>query len=225
MDGISVNLERKSVRRITLKVDPDGRVRVVAPIRAEEATVVTFVRSKIGWVKSVLAKKSDGPYCMLSGNEGDKITVFGDTYTVKHVPGSGKQVVLGGENIVMHLSEKYYERRDKILREWVKRTLEKEIVESLKKWHTLTGLDCSDITLKDMRSRWGSCNVVTKKLCFSLRLISQHKACVDYVVLHELTHTVYKAHDKDFYGFIARFMPDYKAVAKALVMPTNVVLE
>ena len=126
-----------------------------------------------------------------------------------------------GEFIVVHVGEKTIRKRTKILLDWLKITLERVIVDSLKKWNTLTGLDCSDITLKDMKSRWGSCNVVTKKIAFSLRLLSQKRECIDYVVLHELTHTIYRNHDKNFYGYIARFMPAYKSASKDLKMPVK----
>ena len=61
--------------------------------------------------------------------------------------------------------------------------------------------------------------MLTKKIAFSIRLLSQKVECIDYVVLHELTHTIYKNHDKNFYGYIAKYMPSYKQISKALTMP------
>jgi hypothetical protein len=68
-----------------------------------------------------------------------------------------------------------------------------------------------------MRSLWGSCNTRTRALNFNLKLIFQDVKCVDYVVLHELAHLKYPRHDYAFYGFVARFMPDYKEIKKRLV--------
>jgi predicted metal-dependent hydrolase len=221
VDGIEVKLIRKNVRRITLKVDPDGTATVSAPRLAKTEYVVDFVRSKVDWLKEVINKKSDGPFFPDGCEDGDKITVLGNTYTVKLVLDGRKNVEIQGEFIVVHVGEKTLEKRTKILLDWLKITLERVIVDSLKKWNTLTGLDCSDITLKDMKSRWGSCNVVTKKIAFSLRLLSQKRECIDYVVLHELTHTIYRNHDKNFYGYIARFMPAFKSASKGLKMPVK----
>ncbi len=219
VDGIEIKLIRKNVRRITLKVDPDGTVSISAPKSANMEHVQSFAQSKAKWIRSVLAKKSNGPFFANKCNDNDKITVFGDTYTIKLVIDGAKGVGVVDDYLVVHLSEKNKDRREKILLEWMKFTLEREARDSLKKWNTITGLDCSDITIKDMKSRWGSCNVVTKKLAFSLRLLSQKRECIDYVVLHELVHTIYRNHDKNFYGYIARFMPDYKRISKLLVMP------
>ncbi len=219
IDGIDVKLIRKNVRRITLKVDPDGTVSVSAPQSASVEYVQSFVKTKIEWVRSVLAKKSGGPFFVSRCNDGDKITVLGNTYTIKLVVEDAEYVEISDINVVVHFSEKKNGRKDKILLDWMKTTLRREIDESLKKWNSITGLDCSDIVLKDMKSRWGSCNVVTKKIAFSLRLLAQKRVCIDYVVLHELTHTIYRNHDKRFYGYIARFMPNYKAISKSLIMP------
>ncbi|MBO5224076.1 MAG: M48 family metallopeptidase [Clostridia bacterium] len=221
VDGIEVKLIRKNVRRITLKVDPDGSVSISAPKSAKIEYVQSFVLSKTEWIRSVLAKKSDGPFFINRCNNGDKITILGNTYTIKLVIDGGKKVELSGDSVLVHLSEKNVERREKILLDWMKFSLEREVVGSLKKWNTITGLDCSDVVFKDMKSRWGSCNVVTKKIAFSLRLLSQKSECIDYVVLHELTHTVHRNHDRNFYGYIERFMPDYKRISKSLVMPVK----
>lgn len=53
---------------------------------------------------------------------------------------------------------------------------------------------------------------------FALMLAFRPEECIDYVVLHEIAHLKYRRHDRNFYGFIARFMPDYKARVKALNM-------
>jgi predicted metal-dependent hydrolase len=220
LEDIQITVTYKKVKRVTLKVI-NGEVVIVCPREAHKEYLVSFIEKNLDWIKQTLAKKSDGPFFPDGCEDGDKITVLGDTYTVKLVLDGRKGVEIQGEFIVVHVGEKTLEKRTKILLDWLKITLERVIVDSLKKWNTLTGLDCSDITLKDMKSRWGSCNVVTKKIAFSLRLLSQKRECIDYVVLHELTHTIYRNHDKNFYGYIARFMPAFKSASKGLKMPVK----
>ena len=75
-------------------------------------------------------------------------------------------------------------------------------------------LECSSFCVRKMRSKWGVCNTKTKELKFSLFLVFQPLDNIDYVVLHEIAHLYRAAHDKKFYAFIERFMPDYKSRMK-----------
>jgi predicted metal-dependent hydrolase len=202
-----------------LKVNPDGSVCVSAPSRLSREYIEEFVKGKSKWIQSILSKKSDGPFLSLACNDGDKITVLGDTYTIKLIIADKNGVQIDNENLNVFVLEKHFQKRCEILKSWLKSELEKIVNASLIKWYKQTGLDCSKVCYKDMKSRWGSCNVVTKKLCFSLRLITQKIESVDYVVLHELVHTIFRYHDKKFYGYVAKYMSNYKQHNKDLKMP------
>ena len=67
-----------------------------------------------------------------------------------------------------------------------------------------------DIRLRKMKSLWGSCNCKTGTLTFNTVLFRAPQRCIDYVVLHELTHYLYRNHDASFYAFIAQHMDDWK---------------
>lgn len=215
---IQVTVTYKKVKRVTLKVT-NGEVALVCPRGVKEEYLVGFVEKNAEWIRRMLDKKSGGPFMSKNFVDGDKITVLGQAYTLKCVQSDRNTVQVTNGEVQLFYKQKDYEKRDRIFRKWQVFALERILNESLKKWYDITGLDCSDIVIKDMKSRWGSCNILTKKIAFSIRLLSQKRACIDYVVLHELTHTVHKNHDKNFYGFIAKYMPDYKVVSKGLTMP------
>ena len=67
-----------------------------------------------------------------------------------------------------------------------------------------------------MKSRWGSCIPSRNKVIFNLNLIKTPMCCIEYVVLHELSHLKYQNHSKNFYNFISIFMPDWKERKKIL---------
>lgn len=69
---------------------------------------------------------------------------------------------------------------------------------------------------RSMRSMWGNCNTRTKTITLNWELLNFPQECVDYVVLHEMTHFLYIHHDKNFYSYIARYMPDYKKTIKMM---------
>lgn len=76
-------------------------------------------------------------------------------------------------------------------------------------FHPLTGGNYTSITVRDQKSRWGSCSS-RGTLSFNYRLIFAPSAVLDYVVVHELCHLTHMNHSKDFWNMVASVMPDYK---------------
>lgn len=79
----------------------------------------------------------------------------------------------------------------------------------------LMGLKPSGVKITSARKRFGSCNS-TNSICFSWRLMQYPVEAIDYVIVHELSHIVYKNHSCDFYSLIERYIPDYKMREKML---------
>ena len=71
------------------------------------------------------------------------------------------------------------------------------------------------IKIKPMKSRWGSCDS-NKDITINCYLIHMPWEVIDYVILHELTHTVHMHHGSEFWTAIQKNMPDYKERRKIL---------
>lgn len=95
-------------------------------------------------------------------------------------------------------------------------SLKRRIEERLPYIEEVTGLSCSGWTVRDMHTRWGSCNTRTHHINLSLMLATRSDAELDYVILHELVHTVVPDHGQDFYALMDRFMPGWKKIRKTL---------
>lgn len=94
--------------------------------------------------------------------------------------------------------------------------LKKRIEARLPVIEEATGLYCSGWTVRDMHTRWGSCNTHTRHINLSLMLATRSDAELDYVILHELVHTVVPDHGPDFYALMDRFMPGWKKIRRAM---------
>lgn len=82
-------------------------------------------------------------------------------------------------------------------------------------YHQLTGGNYTSITVRDQRSRWGSCSS-RGTLSFNYRLIFAPPMILDYVVVHELCHLTHMNHSKDFWDMVAGIMPEHKTYRKWL---------
>ena len=115
---------------------------------------------------------------------------------------------------VRAMAEAYPEPESRAEKEARRRDLKRRIAERLPYIEDVTGLRCSGWTVRDMKSRWGSCNTKTKHINLSLMLALRSDVELDYVILHELVHTVVPDHGKDFYAMMDRWMPGWKQVRK-----------
>lgn len=76
-------------------------------------------------------------------------------------------------------------------------------------FHSITGGHYTSITIRDQKTRWGSCSS-TGTLSFNYRLMFAPPRVLDYVVVHELCHLTHMNHSRDFWNLVASVMPDYK---------------
>lgn len=117
---------------------------------------------------------------------------------------------------IREMAAAYPEPETKAEKEARRRDLKRRIGERLPYIEEVTGLHCSGWTVRDMKSRWGSCNTKTHHINLSLMLALRSDVELDYVILHELVHTVVPDHGKDFYAMMDRYMPGWKKVRKGL---------
>lgn len=78
-----------------------------------------------------------------------------------------------------------------------------------------TGLSCTGVKITTAATRWGSCSP-KNSLCFSCRLMKYPKSAIDYVIVHELCHTVHHNHQKPFWNLVEKILPNYKQLKSLL---------
>jgi hypothetical protein len=71
------------------------------------------------------------------------------------------------------------------------------------------------ITVKSMKSRWGSCSS-RGSVSLNSKLVQAPPRCIEYVMVHELCHLIHFNHSKDFYTLLAEIIPDWKERKKEL---------
>ena len=78
------------------------------------------------------------------------------------------------------------------------------------------GVTYGRITIREQKTRWGSCNTVRKRIWLSLKLAPYPVCCLEYVIVHELCHLLVPNHGADFKALMDRFCPEWKKVKRLL---------
>lgn len=80
----------------------------------------------------------------------------------------------------------------------------------VEKWEPILGVKAGSLAYRNMRSRWGSCQPSTGRICINVRLALYPPECLEYVVVHELCHLLVSGHGPDFHQLMSGVMPDWK---------------
>ena len=218
--GVTATLVRKSVKNIRVTVlPPDGAVRVTAPKLCPEAVIRAFLHDRADWIRmhvqAVQRQHADEPKAFTGG---ETVRLFGSVYALCVSENQKKNgVMLDADRIVLSLKPNTpAEKRKALLNEWLRERLKAEIAHYLPLWSARTGLVPSDWTVRDMTSRWGTCNTGTGRITLNLQLVRFPTVCLEYVILHELCHLRVRGHGADFKALLDRYMPDWKARKKLL---------
>lgn len=94
--------------------------------------------------------------------------------------------------------------------------LKKKLETLIGKWEPVMNVKAQGFTIKKMKTRWGSCNVKSHHLNFNLALARVPEECVEYVVVHELTHLLEPSHNERFWSLMELYLPGSKELRKQL---------
>lgn len=186
---------------------------VRAPIRASDKAIGDFVELHKSWIEKKLAQVGsrvvEPPKRFVHG---EKFMFLGKSYPLEIVTGQKKLLVLGGS---FYLSASVLDKAELIFERWYRRQAKKIIQERVENFAGEYGFQYLGIKITSAKTRWGSCSS-TGSLNFSWRLILAPLEQVDYVVVHELVHTIQHNHSKRFWRKVEMIMPDYKERKKWL---------
>ncbi|NLL64183.1 MAG: M48 family metallopeptidase [Clostridiaceae bacterium] len=220
VNGIPINLKRKKIKHMHLYVKPpDGRVEVSAPLNMSDDIIEKFIRSKEAWIRRHQQRIENLPRpkknCFIDGEE---LIIWGSTYElVVQFSNKGNNLSLEGNKAILTVREaSTVEQRRRYVKEWYRTVLKKEINRVLPYWINFTGLCPSSWQIKDMKTRWGTCNTKTRKIWLNLQLAKCPPICLEYVILHELIHLVEGSHNKKFTNLMDHFMPNWREVKHLL---------
>lgn len=218
-----VNFRRSArARYVNIRVKPGAGVLVSVPQGVSYEKARDFVHEKSDWIKRKLKHLE---------NIEKQATIFGEdtSYSTrkhrlvieKKAVESVRVRVSGGiirVNCPLHINVEDSSVQDAV-KGGIIRALRKEAKEYIPnrvaQLAGKNGFTYNNIFFKNAKTRWGSCSV-RNNLNFNIHLMRLPDKLIDYVILHELTHTVVKNHSKDFWSKLNTYVGDAKVIQKEL---------
>lgn len=204
---------RSKRKTIALIVKPDGSLIVRAPLRTPDETIQEFIQRNTGWVTrkqaEALAALPPAPKQYVTG---ELFLYLGKPYPLFVAEGQ-KQPLLFDESF--KLADAAQSNASLIFEQWYRARAKKIIGERVDLYARQHNFQYGRIGITSARTRWGSCSP-NGSLNFSWRLIMAPMESIDYVVLHELVHTVVHNHSRQFWNKVEGLMPDFQERRKWL---------
>ncbi len=189
-------------KRISLRISQlDGRVTLTLPKRLAEGEALDFARSKEEWIRKHLAARGDD----VPVGHGAEIPLGGRMIPVR--PGRGRRVQITDEAIHVPGSA---DRAGARLAAHLKEIARDRLAGASDDYAARLGRGYGRLTLRDTRSRWGSCTS-DGGLMYSWRLIMAPPEVLDYVAAHEVAHLAQMNHSPAFWAEVERIYGDYRA--------------
>jgi hypothetical protein len=214
LGDIPVDVVQKAIKNIHLSVyPPHGKVRIAAPLHMDLDTIRVFAISKLGWIKQQQeklrgqARQSPREYL-----DRESHYVWGRRYLLKVVERDAPpEVTLTHGKLVLHLRPgASQEKRQSVLDEWFREQLKDETRQLIEKWAPHMGVPAPTFTARKMKTKWGSCTPAANAILVNLELAKKPLECLEYIVVHELTHLLEPSHNPRFITLMTQFMPKWR---------------
>jgi hypothetical protein len=220
--SVDYRVERRDLKAMRISVSPDQSVKVVAPQRVTIEKIEEKVSKKFSWIlknieyfKSLPPKELPREYV-----SGETYIYMGRQYRLKVLEGNNVGVKLKGKFFYLTVKDpESFKEKQRLMVEWYNekaldryRVVLDGIFESLKKYE----LQAPSLRVRKMKSRWGSYSSKTNMISINSELIKAPIQCIEYLIMHEVCHIRHFKHDRKFYGFLTKVMPDWKIRKKRL---------
>jgi predicted metal-dependent hydrolase len=214
--GISVDVVYKDIKNLHVGVYPPfGRVRVAAPHRLNDEHVRLAVIQRLSWIRrqrqQLLAAARQSEREMITG---ESHFVWGERYRLKVIErATGRpEISLNRRELLMLVPDGTdAEARRRLLDRWQRAQLRATIPSLIERWEPKVGRQVAHWQIRRMKTKWGSCNPAASRVWFNVELAKKHPACLEYIMVHEMTHLLERTHGERFSALMDGFMPDWRS--------------
>ncbi|MBM7559715.1 M48 family metallopeptidase [Marinitoga litoralis] len=205
---ITYSIIKSKRKTLSIIIEDNGNVIVRAPKFLSDYEIKKFVFDKSDWIISKLLNIKtieEKKYI-----DGEKFLYLGKNYKLITIEGNYDVGILN-DYIYISLKKDFFkniELKKEMILKWYKKEAKRIIFERLEYYSKIMNLKYGKVYIRDQKTRWGSCSG-KNNLSFNFRIIMAPIRKLDYIIIHELAHIVYKNHKKEFWNYVAKYCDDY----------------
>ena len=180
----TIDIVRKNIKHLHLSVyPPTGRIRIATPLNVDDETVRLFAISKLSWIKrnrrNFEKQEREAPRIF---KERESHYFKGQRYLLRIKEHTGTSKIELKTKTYIDLFVKptaTITERQKLLNEWYRTALKKEIPAIIKKWEKIINVSVDEWGVKQMKTNWGTCNIEAKRIWLNLELAKKPSICLE----------------------------------------------
>lgn len=214
LGSLRVDVVRKDIKNVHLSVyPPTGRVRIAAPAWMELDAIRLFAINKLAWIKQqqkkLRAQERETPREYL---ERESHYVWGRRYLLQIIEKDARpSVTLTHRHLQLQVRPGTdAKKREAVLADWYRDNLKRALPALLAKWQPTVGVRAEHCYVQHMKTKWGSCNPVTRNIRLNTELAKKPPECLEYIVVHELLHLREPTHNDRFVAWMTKLMPHWQ---------------
>jgi predicted metal-dependent hydrolase len=221
VDGLVVNIVRKNIKNLHLAVyPPNGRIRVAAPLRLDDEAVRMAVISRLGWIKRQQTKfKEQERQTAREYVSGESHYFQGGRYRLNVIlRDTASQVAIRNKQFIdLYVRPaSTTEHRQRAMAAWYRAYLKETIPGLIIQWEKILGVTVAEWSIKQMKTRWGTCKIETGHIWVNLELAKKSPRCLEYIVVHEMVHLLERLHTDRFRSLMNQFLPQWQLIRDEL---------
>lgn len=207
-------------RSVRLQISRENGLVITVPTTFNQRLLPGILQSKLDWINRTIERINRLPIPSTKSLP-DKFTLLATNETwlivYRTEPGNRTSMVEQTHARVLVISGKIGNKAavKRILKGWLKEKAIRLLPDWLDRISRKTGLSFQNLTIRDQKTRWGSCSAI-KNINLNLKLIFLPPHLVDYIIIHELCHTQVLSHSSTFWKLVASYYPRYKEARKQL---------
>lgn len=213
--GLSIEVVRKDIKNLHVGVyPPNGRVRVAAPLRLKDDALRLAVISRLGWIHRKRTefvnqdRESEREFVT-----GESHYLAGRRYLLRVIEEDSRPSVRVATNKRIELRVRRgtdRTRRAVVLHQWYHAQLREQLPQLLAKWEAKAGVKVSEVRVRRMKTRWGTCTADAKRIWINLELAKKPRICLEYILVHEMVHLLERQHNNRFRRLMDSLMPSWR---------------
>ena len=221
VSGLAIEVVRKDIKNLHVGVYPPcGRVRVAAPLRLDDEAVRLAVVSRMGWIRRQQAGfEAQDRQSRREFVTGESHYFQGRRYRLDVAEHDGPPAAWLSNNTTMALRVRAgtdTAKREAVLQRWYRARLYEQLSPLIAKWAPKVGVSVAEVRIKQMKTRWGSCNAQARRIWLNLELAKKPALCLEYILVHELVHLLERHHNERFRELMDGLMPQWRLCREVL---------